>query len=237
MSITRLSNNFNNIKSFLQDREVIAFYLISKKFHPLITKTVPQYLKLQMQIFRANEIRINDIYWGKKFKITSFPNHLLVDSSIQPFKGGMKLTAESLDVLVQTNGLFFESIPLDKKLTDRLLTFLVKGRPAPGFSCVDFVQYLYDQYEAGSTNTFHQAKWIISPYVKTTPLPPGEIIILAIDKGEFSSSEHFALYLGYKLFLSVAGAEGYLIVTDLEEMENIYKTNKLFRITLPNPQI
>ena len=187
---------------------------------------------LRMFIFTDREMKIS--YWEgesfiyKKYCIESDRGHQFVDTSLDIFRGGLAVTAKKLQVFIHDRR-SLSCLPLESSVEQQLLDYLLQGPPIPTFCCLDFVQKLFDKYVPQSPHVFNRGEWKFSRSSKNKLLKTGEAIALGQGR-KVSSIRHFAFCLGQDLYLSVAGDGGHLIVTELEEMKNLYQARNVFVI-------
>lgn len=129
---------------------------------------------------------------------------------------------ENLDILIKDNN---SDIYLSEQLTDNfksnLLKFLKEGRKDPTYCCIDFFQDMLNiKRQAVNQNFLKQYK--IIPFQDEDSLTPETGIII------YNGREivHWAIYLGFGLYISLAGKKGPLLLSDLIQLRKIYQANK-----------
>lgn len=137
----------------------------------------------------------------------------------------MHLTAEKLEVFIQ-KGSIFEKVPLKEDIFTNLKSFLTQASSSslPGFCCVDFVNLLFEKFRKENLNEFDAEQWSTYTF-EEKELVEGDAIATGIKKEHETSLNHFAMYLGSGLYLSVGGINGDLIITGLEPMKKMYEAN------------
>ena len=221
-------------QQFSTDPSVFEWtYVPSIQRHVTIPK-VPDIDTLRMVIFKDQDIQISyeagESYVFKKYIVESDEMQQFVDTSLDIFRGGLGVTAKKLQIFIQGDRRFQVYVPLASRVHQQLRDFVLRGPPIPAFCCVDFVQKLFDKYVPQLPHTFEEEKWKFFRCTQKTPPKAGEAVALANERSR-KLFRHFAFCLGQGLYLSVAGDGGPLVVTDLEELQNLYKARSVFVIS------
>ena len=130
-------------------------------------------------------------------------------------------------------GKTLKPVVLNPQISHNLAKLISEGRPVKEFSCVDFINYLFDMWQEETLNEFFWNEWNVMVMQDVCQLAPGEVIFLSkttvliennqVPEQDMSCVRHFALHLGSNLFISLYGEVG-LFVTSLEKMHAYYET-------------
>ncbi|HEV7736182.1 MAG TPA: hypothetical protein VGO47_02270 [Chlamydiales bacterium] len=153
-----------------------------------------------------------------------------VDTSVDIFKGGLGVKAKKLQIFIQGNYWFQAYVPLAGRVHQQLRDFILQGPSTSAFCCVDFVQKLFDKYVPQCPHTFDKKEWKFFRCTRKQLPKAGDAIALAAEQSK-ELLRHFAFCLGQGLYLSVAGDNGPLVVTELEELKNLYRARTVFVIS------
>ena len=137
----------------------------------------------------------------------------------------LEIFLKTLDIETQTTKLI--SIP-PLKNQEKILNLLQNSRPHIEYCCVGFAMDMFDQYSIEKTNHIYAPNWLTNELIDESNLKTGDLIWITSN----DSIGHFAIYLSNKLYISLGGSAGPIMITTLEEMENIYNGRNVLQLTL-----
>lgn len=138
------------------------------------------------------------------------------------------LRSNCTDIEIRLSGKSIKIInpfPTDR-IKKKFIRYLNHGRPVPGFACIDFITYLFDKFR--DLNNYHSEDWFVYPFEDKNLIPGATLItckeVKKLENGQIQLLDpiHFSYYLGHKLYISVCGNNGPLLVTRLSEMKKAY---------------
>jgi len=163
----------------------------------------------------------------QKYVITA-NGEIYVDTSCYLFKGGLNLSAKHLHLIVEES-----TISLTKKVSQRLLTYIIQGPPKFPFQCSDFVDFISGQYDPKISKSLDiNQKWKVAAYQKEhQDFSTEEVAVFGTLKGKNTIHfTHFAFALGPQFFLSVIGNQGELDVMTKENALEIWNAEQAIHI-------
>lgn len=161
-----------------------------------------------------------------------------------PFKlksvGSLANDAEKPQIFIYDKKNIGTQVDLPQKIYKNLHKFILNGRPERGFCCVDFVTYLFEKYSPQFHNSLNINEWEIAPF-NASQIAIGEAVLIHNNMKPFQLNEnennvkwselkhldvqHFAIYIGSKIYLSLFGKRGPLAFTTLTELQRFYSIN------------